>query len=293
MHAAYDGAITSADLSVRINSAKAKSEGRLEVQVHVYRQGSIEEADLNLEDIMETARTFPVSVAGDNAFPFAVTIQDYKALKNPVDDFNFYEIQNQLDVLANEVKVRFEFLELRDDFSYILQHIDDFEDPDGSPLDPIRINATRSEIIDVINAMQKEIVACSKDADECEFTKFDPGEYPKPNLKEQAAPPPKAVPAPNVIGMKLPDLSELCEHLGISWDDFWDRLEGPDDKLAIGEVGRYQRILQGGYEDQNGVYQTPHTQEQMVVVGQSPVPGTPLAPGSAIRVGIELAPGVI
>jgi len=173
VHAAFNGLVASGELNVSIKSATSSSKSHLEVQVHVFRQGSIGTADLNVEDIMATARQFPVAVAGDKAFPYAVQLQDYAGLQSPNDAFNYYDIKNQQDVLEDLAKKRFEFLALRDDLKYILKHSEDFENADGTPVDREALSAQYDQTVDAINTMQTEAAACSRDAGHCTFTTFD------------------------------------------------------------------------------------------------------------------------
>ena len=206
VNAAFEGLLTSAELSAALRSAKTTSTSHLEIGVHVYRQGSIADADLDRDDIMKTAKGFPVAVAGGNAFPFYVTVQNYSALNNSNDKFNFIEISNQQDVLADLMRKRFEFLELRDDYSYILQHPADFEKLDGTAVDLGATDNTRLAIISAVNTMQREAVACSKDVQKCSFTQFDSGKFEseKPRLKKGVdVRPPDVLPPnamPNLVG---------------------------------------------------------------------------------------------
>ena len=69
-----------------------------------------------IEDIMQTAREFPTSVSGDNAFAYEVFLQSYDRL-NLNDNFDFIQIQNRQNVLADLGEKCFEFLKKRDDVS--------------------------------------------------------------------------------------------------------------------------------------------------------------------------------
>ncbi len=175
-----------ASLTTTIKSETDRSSSHLAVNVHVFRQGTISMADLNLDDIMKTARQFPLDVAGDKAFPYFALVQDYKVLNNPNDKFNYIDIQNQQDVLEDLGKKRFQFLSLRDDFRYILQHFEDFENPDGKTLTRSKISADLDEVVNSINIMQQEAKKCSINADQCKFTSFDISKFIKPVLSKRA-----------------------------------------------------------------------------------------------------------
>ncbi len=208
VHAAFNGVLASAQLNTAINSAVSSSKSHLEVQVHVFRQGAITTADLSVEDIMATARQFPVAVSGDKAFPYAVQLQDYTALKNPNDNFTFYDIQQQQDVLADLAKKRFGFLTLRDNISYILKHSDAFANPDGSAVDRDALSNTFDDVTSQINTMETEASACARDAGQCKFTTFDVSKFKLPGLAT------KQVPVVSLVGLRAhPILKALNEPL--------------------------------------------------------------------------------
>jgi len=183
VHAAYDaGPLQSAHLNTDIHTATSKSKSHLEVHVHVFRQGTIGTADLNLEDIMKTAKEFPVGVSGDKAFPYAALLQEYDRLENPNDQFVYVDIQNRQDVLEDLAKKRFEFLALRDDLKYILKHSADFQNANGTPVVHEELTQEYDAVVDAINTMQREASVCTRDAKQCNFTKFDVAKYQIPLL---------------------------------------------------------------------------------------------------------------
>src|SRR5271157_5395224 len=153
VHAAFNGGLTSAELNTSINTSTARSESHLEVHVHVFRQGAIGIADLNLEDIMSTAKSFPVDVSGDKAFPYAVLLEDYSSLK----------------------------------------HSDDFQNADGTPANTPanrdKLSKDFDEVINAINTMEKEASACSRDASQCIFTNFDTAKFVLPVVTPKAEDP--------------------------------------------------------------------------------------------------------
>jgi hypothetical protein len=189
VHAAYNGGLTTAELNTAINTSTARSSSHLEVSVHVFRQGTISTADLNLEDIMHTARAFPVDVAGNNAFPYAVSLHEYNTLKSPNDKFDYIQIQAQQDVLEDLAKKRFEFLTLRDDLKYILKHSGDFQNADGTPVNRDMLIQDFDEVISEINTMEKEASACSRDASQCQFANFETSKFVLPVMTKKAEDP--------------------------------------------------------------------------------------------------------
>jgi hypothetical protein len=185
VQAAFNGVLASADLNILINTAKSQTKSHLEVIVHVFREGTIRTADLNIEDIIKTAKDFPVEVSGDKAFPYAVLLQDYDSLKNPNDQFVYIEIQNRQDVLEDLAKKRFEFLALRDNLKYILRYSDDFQNSDGTSVDRDKLSKDLDEVVDAINTMQREASVCVRDAKQCSFTKFEVGKFSIPVIKKK------------------------------------------------------------------------------------------------------------
>ncbi len=184
VRAAFGNPLAGAELHTTIKTAMERSSSHLEVNVHVFRQGTIRSADMALEDIMQTAHQFPIEVAGDRAFAYEVSLQSYDRLKSPIDAFDFVQIQNQQDVLADLAKKRFEFLVLRDDYAYILKHIKDFQRSDGSPAVRDELIKDHAKVVDAINTMEREASACSRDAGQCSFTPFEVGAFDVPVLAE-------------------------------------------------------------------------------------------------------------
>lgn len=184
VRAAFGNPAMGASLHTKIETAMTNSSSHLEVNVFVFRQGTISKADIALEDIMNTAREFPISVAGDQSFAFEVLLQPFDRLKSPNDDFDFLQIQNQQQVLEDLAKKRFEFLTLRDDYAYILKHTKDFQKSDGSPIIRDELIKAHAQVVAAINTMEKEAEACARDAKSCQFTSFEVGTFDVPVLAE-------------------------------------------------------------------------------------------------------------
>lgn len=185
INAAFKSPLVSANLNVEIKNETEKSKSHLEVICRVFRQGTISTADLNAEDIMKSAKDFPLGVSQDKAFPYAVLLQSYDVLKNPNDQFAYVNIQNQQDVLEDLAKKRFEFLALRDDLRYILKFSDDFTNTDGTPVDRDKLMKDFDEVVVAINTMQDEASTCTRDANKCNFTNFDVAKFNIPILAQR------------------------------------------------------------------------------------------------------------
>jgi hypothetical protein len=284
VHAAFNAGLSSAELNVKINNATAHTQSHLQVQIHVFRQGTISQADLNLEDIMKTARDFPPGVSGDRSFPYAVMLQSYDALKNPNDAFNFIETQNQQDVLADLARKRFEFLTLRDDFAYILKHIDDFQNADGSPVDRGAANAARLQVVAAINTMEQEAAACARNAGQCAFTQFDTGAFDKPGLKAGKK---THSTVPIFVGLTMTEAFALADQTGLNIVEH--DVDGPDDP----HPGQGWELMIVGETDEDGNVYPPHSWDQVEVTFQNPPPGSAVASGSDVALSAELAPGVV
>ncbi|RKH02935.1 hypothetical protein D7V97_27265 [Corallococcus sp. CA053C] len=293
VNAAFDGAITSFELSTKIHEAKSKSTTHLAVSVNVFRQGAISEADLDRDDIMKTAKGFPIAVSGPNAFPFAVSLQSYTALRRPNDKFNFIEISNQQDVLADLMRRRFEFLELRDDYSFILKHPADFENGDGTAVDLNKTDRARLEIISVINTMQQQAVACTRDAKQCRFTKFDAGRFEaeKPRLKAgvDVAPPP-ANAMPNLVGLMAEPIISLLACVAMEGVDHCLNFLGGSlnglgfDPRTLGNF--FFLITRSGVKPEVIRRDSADGPGTSRIKSQFPAPGVPVEPLSVIRIEI-------
>jgi hypothetical protein len=186
VNAAWTGAVASADLHADIKRATESAHEHVETHVYTYRDGSIREADLNLEDIIETARQFPVEVApvggggSGEAVTYAVMLDDYKVLHMPDDALTLLQIQARQEVLTEITKKLLEYKALRDDISFILGHLDHFVNTDGSPVGRAALDAQFHEVVAAINDMTEQASACSTDATKCEFPSYDVGKYQLP-----------------------------------------------------------------------------------------------------------------
>ena len=175
VEAGFNAGLASANLDVDVKNAKATSSSHVEVRVHVFQNGSIDRTDQTMQQIMDKARNFPPTVAGANAAAYAVSLAGYKGLALPNDAFNFLDIQQQRDVLAEHAAKRFEFLTQRNSISYVRAHLGDFIDADDAKLadDLAKITAA-------INTIEAEASACLENAKACKFTPFDISGFPLP-----------------------------------------------------------------------------------------------------------------
>lgn len=178
VEAAFNSPTAAAHLDTDISKSTASTSSHCEVRVHVFQNGSIDHTDQSLEEILKKAHDFPPTVAGSLAAPFAVSLADYTTLQLPNDQFNFLDIQNQRDVLAEHAKKRFAFLTLLNDISYIRQHPEDF-----IGADPDKLGAQLAKVTDDINVMEREASACLRNPGACNFTPFDVSDFPLPPAK--------------------------------------------------------------------------------------------------------------
>jgi len=175
VEAGFDDILASAHLDVDIQNTSASTSSHVEVHVHVFQAGSIDHTDQTMAEIMQKAHDFPPTVAGNLAVPFAVSLANYNALRLPNDQFNFFDIQNQVDVLAEHAQKRFDFLTRRNSISYARQHPEQFVGADDA-----KLAKELSDITDAINKMETEASACLRDASLCSFTPFDISSFPLP-----------------------------------------------------------------------------------------------------------------
>jgi hypothetical protein len=110
VEASFNSIVAAAHLDVDIATSKASTSSHCEVIAHVYENGAISNTDHSFADILAKATAFPPTVAGDLAAPFAVSLADYTTLRLPNDNFNFLDIENQRDVLAEHAKKRLDLL---------------------------------------------------------------------------------------------------------------------------------------------------------------------------------------
>jgi hypothetical protein len=178
VEAGFNDLLVAAHLDVDVKTATETTSSHVEVHVHVMQQGSIDHTDQTMAEILQKAHDFPPSVAGNNAAAFAVSLADYKTLNLPNDAFNFLNIQNQRDVLAEHARKRFDFLALRNSISYIRQHPQDFVGADDTVL-----GSQLAKVTEAINKMETEASACLNDAKKCNFTPFDVSDFPLPPPK--------------------------------------------------------------------------------------------------------------
>ena len=185
VHLAYNGGLTTAELNTSVKTTTDHSTSHLETSIHVFRQGTISTSDISLEDIVKTAKEFPIGVSGDKAFPFAVLLQDYDGLRNPNDQFVYIDIQQRQDVLADLASKRFEFLALRDNLKYILKHIEDFQNDDGTPAVREQVAKQFDDAVAAINTMEHEASVCTRDPMQCTFTTFEVAKFSVPKLAKK------------------------------------------------------------------------------------------------------------
>ena len=217
VHAAYSaGPLASASLNTTINSATESSKSNLEVHVHVFRQGAVTTADLSLEDIMTTARRFPVDVYGGNSFAYAVLLGDYKDLRSPNDAFNYYKIRTQQDVLADLARKRFEFLALRDDIKYILHHSDDFVNSDGTDVDRDALSRQFDDVVAELNTMEDQASDCASDPSKCHFSTFDTSKFKLPMLRKKRA----GIPVISLVGLRVRAITNTLNDTLREYADF-------------------------------------------------------------------------
>ena len=82
-----------------------------------------------------------------------------------------------------------DFLTLRDDYQYILKHIGDFQNADGTPANHDQLVKDFEEVVTEINSMEKQASACVRDASKCAFTIFDASRFVLPTLTPKATDP--------------------------------------------------------------------------------------------------------
>lgn len=283
VHAAYNGVVASAELNVKIRNKTESSQSHLSVNLHVLRQGTISETDLTLEDVMKTARAFPLNVSGDQSYAYSVMLADFSSLANPSDSYNFYDTQHQQDVLADLAKQRLEFFTLKNDLSYILRNIEDFENEDGTPADRTALTLTLGQVVQALNAIDSGSSQCARDAQKCQFAPFEIGSYSLPKVKAGVQPPVKL---PNYVGMTLSQITRG----NFPWE-IWVCEDENDVHGGWDIRGLQWGLSQTEQEAWAGPGQL-HTDDQIVVTYQDPPANSDVQAGAGVRLAFGLAPGV-
>ena len=184
INAAYQGGIASASLSVAITNATSSSRSHLSVSCQVFRQGTVSTADLTVEDILATAKQFPIGVSGDKAFPYAVCASRLR----------WSEVsQRQVRLCRHsgtpgrsrgpgQEAVRVPLAQRRSRLHPQARR--GLSKRRGSPVGREGLLADFDAVVSAINTMQDEARACTKDAEQCKFTKFDVATLKVPTLRK-------------------------------------------------------------------------------------------------------------
>jgi len=280
--AAFNSGVAAAHLETDIAKSSEETTAHTEVRVHVYQNGSVDHTDQTMEQILQKAHDFPPSVADNLAAPFAVSLADYNSLKLPNNSFNFFDIENQRDVLAEHARKRFEFLTLINDLSYIRRHPEDFVGSDDAKLKDQLAAATEA-----VNVMEKEASACLRDPGACSFTVFDISDFPLPAAKPGTKPPvdqplpPNAMPdlvgelADPVVGLlsciQMEDVDHCIDFLGSAMQLQFLR----HDPRKLGDF--FFVVLRSGVRFEGRGDPTGAT-----IRAQFPPPGVPVTPGAVM-----------
>lgn len=224
VQACYQGLVASADLQVKIQQARESTTDHVETQVYVYREGTIHTADITAEDIIETARQFPVKIGHGEASVYGAMIQDYKTLRSPNDAFDYYQIRAQQEALAELAKRRFEFLALRGDMTYILKHADQFMNRDGSDVDRAALSADFDTVTSQINDMVEKMSAYSRDASKADLPTYDVNQFNLPVAREEVGVPvtgeEAGVQVPSLVGLDLIVIEHALENTLRSYEEY-------------------------------------------------------------------------
>lgn len=286
VHAAYNGVIVSAELNVNIKNKTEASQSHLTVNLHVLRQGTISQTDLTLEDVMRTARDFPINVSGDKSYAYSVMLSDYGSLHNPRDDYNFYDTQHQQDVLLDLSKRRLEFFTLKNDISYILRNIEDFINDDETPPQRNALSQTLGEVVQALNSIDTGLSQCARDAGKCEFGSFEIGTYQLPKLRPGVKPP---IRMPSYKGMTMAEIKSRAIPYGI-WCS--PDPEGGSDYLFHGGGEDPRGLTYGRNQSEAEAYPGHvHTDEQIIVVNQDPPADSSVPAVTVVQLAFGAAPG--
>jgi hypothetical protein len=293
VHAAYRTVGAGADLDVAVNTANEHTKNRTEVQIHVFRLGSIQEIPMNPSEIMTHAKRFPKDVTGENSYPFAVLLQPYNRLESPNDRFNFYELQQQQDALQDMARRRFNLLKLKNDIAFILKYPSDFQNPDGSAVDVNHLTSIGTKVSTAINDLQRKAAACARDATSCDIPSFSElDSFRAPALRPgQAEPPPieEFIKVPNFVGLTLSAILATRYYgpgFSAAQQAAQDNAQGGADCLAPYIDGFPSEFwkLSG---DAEGDPRYPGLIENDLVIGQTPPAGALVLAGTKLKLTLK------
>ena len=175
--ASYHNPALSAKLNVDIESSKSTSTNELDVNVFVYSAGGISNTETALAEMLDKAHVFPSLVAGNNAIPYQVLLDEYEGLELPGDNLNFVDVEQQTECLLFNSRLQNEFKTLINDIDFIRQHSDRFHNADGSPPDDAALQAARQSCLGIVDELQASISACTRDATVCTHFPRSPEDF--------------------------------------------------------------------------------------------------------------------
>ena len=249
VNAAFQGLLGSAELSTRINTKIQESSSYLDVKVFTFQRGGEDTSqDQTIEQILNKARMFAPSVAGEFAVPYTVLPMSYRTLNLPDDSQQFVDIENQREVIRKNWQVRNQLLVLRNNIEYILFSLansrDEFEKADSEQL-----TEWYDKLSERIEAITRSTSKCARNPEDCRLARFDISNITLPKQK-------KVIIVPNFYGVFPESAKEQIRALGLVYSiSYGDVVENVPTEGTIG--------------------------------WQDPPAGTMIAPGSTVQLTIQ------
>ena len=205
--ASFHNPLLSASLNTEIESSKSASLNSLDVSVFVFSAGGVSTTETALGEMIEKAHRFPSLVAGPNAIPYQVILDEYSGLDLPGDDLNFFDVEHQTETLLFNSRLLNGFETLVNDVDFIRQHSDRFHNPDGSSPNDNALQTVRRSCLEAVDALQKSISACRKNANACSHFLQSPQDFIN-QLPILRFPRPGQLKVPRLIGLKAVDIDD-------------------------------------------------------------------------------------
>jgi hypothetical protein len=286
----------SADAKMKFE--KVRQNHRSEIHISVYHEGGPVNLALNslddpvelytmLQKWLDSFQSDPES----NSRPYYVTLAPITAADGPIPP-NLAQIQHAQDVLVMCAKQRSRTMDHINLLEYIAHqpHRFEFEEPTTPGTVLTALNNYQSDLDTIAATASRAMNDISRAVSTSEHAVEEGIAYPKgmlpdplPKLKEGHVQLPNLI--PNFVGSTLKQAYALAEQNGFLLVGY--EMQGPEDPWSPD-----WRELYGGYTDQDGREIPTRTLDQIIITWQQQQAGAPGAPGMAIAVAADLAPGV-
>jgi len=275
--ASFHNPLLSSSLNTEIESSKSTSLNNLNVSVFVFSAGGVSTTETALAEMIEKAHSFPALVAGPNAIPYQVILDEYSGLDLPGDQLNFFDVEHQTETLLFNSRLLNGFETLVNDIDFIRRHSDRFHNPDGSPPDDSVLQTARRSCLEAVDELQQSISACQKNANACSHFLQSPQDFIN-QLPILRFPRPGQLKVPRLIGLKAVEINESPPFDFVKNKRLVDLLLEQEFYFVIDNA----QVLKFGFMGSPGVQPTAGT-----ILTQDPAEGTLVTKGTIIHVTVD------